>query len=539
MTNFSSSIIFTVAALAATASVVQSAPSQKIVGGEQSAVDDFPYFVEMGGCGGALVAPDVVLFAAHCQNWKDKQLSIGAYETKSLSNGAQSRHCEEWKADPDYNNGGYNNNDFALCKLDEPVIIDESQVRLVLNEASTVPAIEDNLIVMGLGALTSGGSGPQFLHNVTVPTISNEDCNKPASYSNGITSAMLCAGYPEGTKDSCQGDSGGPIVKREFQNDGTFIDYHVGVVSWGSGCALPDKPGVYARTSSGIEFIKNTTCNEFKSVASWCDNPPPPPTDPCTELEIQVNTDAYAYETGMVLAKTTVNGGQPIMSRKYMFNFNTNDHSVCLEKNTCYEWEITDSYGDGLCSSAGCGSYSLTVINNNDGGGGVSQLVTEGNGQFSSKDSIQFCIDNNGNLPTAPTPTTPTNPPVVAPTVAPTNPPTPGLTLDPTASTSNGPTDSPTAFPTFSPTSFPSDSPTESPTGSPSVSPSVSPTVTCQDDPDFAYKNKNKKNCDWIGRIPNLKKKQVLCQKRKWKKIKLYKWCPETCGKVGVGPCDA
>ena len=85
--------------------------------------------------------------------------------------------------------------------------------------------------------------------------------------------------------------------------------------------------------------------------------------------------------------------------------------------------------------------------------------------------------------------------------------------------------------------------PTAAPSASsPTVSTTVSPTAassesTCQDDPDFAYKDNIKKNCNWIGGMRKLKKKQLLCQKRKWGKIKLYKWCPETCGKVGVGPC--
>lgn len=47
---------------------------------------------------------------------------------------------------------------------------------------------------------------------------------------------MICAGIPQGGKDSCQGDSGGPIV----------IDKKlVGIVSWGNGCAQPGFPGVY------------------------------------------------------------------------------------------------------------------------------------------------------------------------------------------------------------------------------------------------------------------------------------------------------
>ena len=36
----------------------------RIVGGQQSDPGEFPYYVDLNGCGGSLVAPDVVLTAA-------------------------------------------------------------------------------------------------------------------------------------------------------------------------------------------------------------------------------------------------------------------------------------------------------------------------------------------------------------------------------------------------------------------------------------------------------------------------------------------
>ena len=70
---------------------------------------------------------------------------------------------------------------------------------------------------------------------------------------------MFCAG--EAGKDSCQGDSGGPITNI----DNTTL---IGIVSWGSGCALATKPGVYAR-------IGNPDIHDF--ILSVASSPAPTP----------------------------------------------------------------------------------------------------------------------------------------------------------------------------------------------------------------------------------------------------------------------
>ena len=92
---------------------------------------------------------------------------------------------------------------------------------------------------------------------VRVPAISNSACN--SAYGGSITDSMICAGYPGvGGKDACQGDSGGPFVC----NDGGKAVV-AGVVSWGNGCALADYPGVYARTTYVLDWIKSLMVNQI------------------------------------------------------------------------------------------------------------------------------------------------------------------------------------------------------------------------------------------------------------------------------------
>ena len=85
---------------------------------------------------------------------------------------------------------------------------------------------------------------------VNAPAITNAQCNQ--AYGGAITDAMLCGGFPGvGGKDACQGDSGGPYVC----NDGGKAVV-AGVVSWGYGCAHPNYPGVYARNTLVLDWIK-------------------------------------------------------------------------------------------------------------------------------------------------------------------------------------------------------------------------------------------------------------------------------------------
>ena len=83
----------------------------------------------------------------------------------------------------------------------------------------------------------------------------------------GINDGKVCAGYVEGGKDSCQGDSGGPLVCPE--NGKAIV---VGVVSYGSDpCGLPKEPGVYARTSRYLSWIKSKM--EGYQQVETCQNP--------------------------------------------------------------------------------------------------------------------------------------------------------------------------------------------------------------------------------------------------------------------------
>jgi len=263
-------------------------PMKTIVGGVEATPGQFPYFANNGCCGGALITPDVVLTAAQCDNpfCRENDFYIGAYEQFSENQGAQVRQCATWITDPKFNDITFEY-DFALCKLSSPVTIDESLVVLELNELDSFPSVGTNTIAMGMGGTLANDGDYNFpqefsdiLKNVTLPTVSQSSCNEYyKDYNAEIFDNMICAMFAAGGKDSCTGDSGGPLVVRSYQGDGTFKDIHVGVVSWGAGCAQPNVPGVYARTSSNMDWIKTTACTTLGSTGGICgDSTPSTPT---------------------------------------------------------------------------------------------------------------------------------------------------------------------------------------------------------------------------------------------------------------------
>merc|ERR1712244_182021 len=114
---------------------------------------------------------------------------------------------------------------------------------------------------MGSSRHASGGDVYDVARVISHPSyddfdISNDACilvleetptNSVATPVDLPSSAMS---IPEGGKDSCQGDSGGPM---------TYMGTHVGIVSWGYGCARPAYPGVYAQTDAFLDFISSNT----------------------------------------------------------------------------------------------------------------------------------------------------------------------------------------------------------------------------------------------------------------------------------------
>ena len=96
-----------------------------------------------------------------------------------------------------------------------------------------------------------------------------------------------------------------------------------------------------------------------------------------------LNTDTYPQETSWFIYED--GSEDPIYSGgDYEADLQaTYTEEICLDPGSCYTFEMTDSYGDGICCNYGEGSYGLYNV---DGA-----PIFTSTGEFGTEEVIQFC----------------------------------------------------------------------------------------------------------------------------------------------------
>ncbi|KAG8506442.1 Testisin [Galemys pyrenaicus] len=275
----------------------QRAVPTRIVGGQTAEHGRWPWqgSLRMWGshlCGASLLNHRWALTAAHCFDTNSDPFAW------TVQFGELSAVPSVWNLEAFYNRYqvekiimsprylGAAPYDIALLKLSTSVTYDKYIQPICVLASSEEFQNRTDCWVTGWGDVAEKQMlpAPYLLQEVQVGIIDTSICNhlySQASFRTTIWGDMMCAGYAQGGRDSCfvsagpaatpvqaqrgaarppphpnpplcsQGDSGGPLT---CPKDGLWIQ--VGIVSWGTGCGRPNRPGVYTNVSRHFSWIR-------------------------------------------------------------------------------------------------------------------------------------------------------------------------------------------------------------------------------------------------------------------------------------------
>merc|ERR1712218_355398 len=244
--------------------------------GQEAGYGGEPETVNLYQCGGSLIAPGVILTAAHCvdkfrQNPTELKIRCGEWDTQHQTEPYphQDRDVQNLAIHPEFD-GRNLQNDFAVLFTSEDFILDQHI------DTACLPAADESFD--GTSCFATGWGKDQFgaageyqvvLKEIDLPVVSNGVCqDKLRSTRLGqkfkLHDSFLCAGGVAG-KDTCKGDGGSPLVCPSKYDPNTYVQ--AGIVAWGIGCGEDNTPGVYASVSKGVCWIDYAMSCKFGQVS--------------------------------------------------------------------------------------------------------------------------------------------------------------------------------------------------------------------------------------------------------------------------------
>jgi secreted trypsin-like serine protease len=268
----------------------ESGPPDRILGGWNAAIEDYPWQVaiikDAGGsvwsdqfCGGSVIADRWILTAAHCIAYNVTVESaeivrhrtpdelLVYWNTADLEAGGPLAAVSRVIVHEGYSTVT-SGNDIALLELADPITAEPIALATPA-EAAALERVGAVATVSGwgkyqpvrtdketgeirdarTGALVAPDRAmehqyPTLLQAVRAPVADLGDCRDAYGNTDRVDDRLVCAGAINEGYDACEGDSGGPLAV----TDAAGRRVQIGVVSWGVHCLEPD---VYGDPTNG------------------------------------------------------------------------------------------------------------------------------------------------------------------------------------------------------------------------------------------------------------------------------------------------
>ena len=234
-----------VASATALATVTLFTPASAIIGGSAAPAGAYPFMAaitdadEFQYCGGSVISSLWVLTAAHCvvdTNPANEVVNVITGRTDLSAGGGQKIRVSQIYVHPKYNGNGW---DAALLKLSSATSSPAIQLATAANDNLEAPGTTVRVTGWGDTAPTMGFLSTYQLRYVDLQVVADSDCGTNLGFH--AATGVCAEGF---LKDSCNGDSGGPL----FWNGSPRIQ--IGIVSYGTSCAIPMFPGVYSEVNN-------------------------------------------------------------------------------------------------------------------------------------------------------------------------------------------------------------------------------------------------------------------------------------------------
>lgn len=248
-----------------------------IIGGEDSAIESFPYYARLGQtdfatsfrdfCGGSILNNEYIITAAHCVDTitTDQMTEFGIV----VNNGSTEWfiYDEILKVSEIHVHESYDtataSNDIALLKLETPLTddFDYETISIPTSEEAAMYSAAETVTAMGLGYTDDNQTTPVIIQQVELTNVDDADCQNLVTsiYQNGTYNPVKqsCALPLENENEEltgvCNGDSGGPLTYLNDNNE--YKQFALTSYGASSSCSEEGVPQVFVEIRGYEDWI--------------------------------------------------------------------------------------------------------------------------------------------------------------------------------------------------------------------------------------------------------------------------------------------